>query len=95
MPKGVPPEPGEQRLAVHVEDHPLEYGTFEGEIPAGQLRRAGTMRDLGLRHVRAGRGQAATVGLTFRLHGERLTGLYALVPAKLGGDPKNWLLLAS
>src|SRR5438067_8708490 len=36
LPRGVPLRGGERSLAVHVEDHPLEYATFEGEIPAGQ-----------------------------------------------------------
>src|ERR1700741_5414979 len=35
VPKGVPLEPGEQHLAVHVEDHRLEYGSVEGEVPKG------------------------------------------------------------
>ena len=38
VPKGVPLEPGEQHLAVHVEDHPLEYGSFEGEIGRASCR---------------------------------------------------------
>ncbi|HYY04529.1 MAG TPA: DNA ligase D [Gaiellaceae bacterium] len=91
VPKGVPLEPGQQHLAVHVEDHPLDYATFEGEIPKGEYG-AGTVEiwDSGtydlLEEKRNG-------GLTVRLHGKRLRGTYALVPAHLNGDPKNWLIL--
>ena len=91
VPKGVPLEPGQQHLAVHVEDHPLDYATFEGEIPKGEYG-AGTVEiwDAGtyelLEEKRGG-------GLTVRLHGKKLDGVWALVPAKLSGDPKNWLIL--
>ncbi|MBV9049134.1 MAG: hypothetical protein JOY58_12740, partial [Solirubrobacterales bacterium] len=42
IPNGIPPDPAENRLAVHTEDHPIEYLEFEGEIPKGQYG-AGTM----------------------------------------------------
>ncbi|MDX6625457.1 MAG: bifunctional non-ous end joining protein LigD [Solirubrobacterales bacterium] len=42
IPNGIPEDPGENRKAVHTEDHPLEYLEFEGEIPAGEYG-AGTM----------------------------------------------------
>ena len=91
MPKGVPLEPGQQHLAVHVEDHPLEYATFEGEIPKGQYG-AGTVEiwDNGTYELVE---EKTDGGLTVRLHGERLDGTWALVPAKLSGDPKNWLII--
>ena len=91
VPKGVPLRRGERHLAVHVEDHPLSYAEFEGVIPAGEYG-AGTVEiwDRGtydlLEEKRDG-------GLTVRLHGERLAGVWTLVPAALDGDPKNWLLL--
>ncbi len=91
VPKGIPLKRGERRLAVHVEDHPLEYGDFEGTIPAGEYG-AGTVEiwDRGtfelLEEKRNG-------GLTVRLHGGRLDGVWTLVPARLDGNPKNWLLL--
>jgi bifunctional non-homologous end joining protein LigD len=91
VPKGVPLEPGARALAVHVEDHPLEYGSFEGEIPAGQYG-AGTVEiwDDGtyelLEEKRNGQ-------LTFELHGRRLHGRWTLVPAHLDGKEENWLLI--
>jgi bifunctional non-homologous end joining protein LigD len=91
VPKGVPLEPGQQHLAVHVEDHPLDYASFEGEIPKGQYG-AGSVEiwDSGTYELVEEKRDG---GLTVRLQGKRLEGTWALVPAKLGGDPKNWLLL--
>src|ERR687888_664282 len=91
VPKGVPIEPGQQHLAVHVEDHPPEYAKFHGEIPKGQYG-AGTVEiwDSGT-YERV--EEKRNGGLTVRLHGKRLDGVWALVPAHLDGDPKNWLIL--
>src|SRR3954454_15984168 len=91
VPKGVPLEPGARALAVHVEDHPLEYASFHGEIPQGQYG-AGTVEiwDKGtyelLEEKRNGQ-------LTVRLHGRRLAGTWTLVPAHLDGKEENWLLI--
>ena len=91
VPKGVPLEPGQRALAVHVEDHPLSYATFEGEIPKGNYG-AGTVEiwDSGTYELVEEKRDG---GLTVHLHGKRLEGLWTLVPAKLDGDEKNWLLL--
>ena len=91
VPKGVPLEPGTQVLAVHVEDHPLSYATFEGEIPKGNYG-AGTVEiwDNGTYELVE---EKPNGGMTVHLHGAKLEGLWALVPAKLSGDPKNWLLV--
>ena len=91
VPKGIPLNRGERHLAVHVEDHPLEYGSFEGTIPAGQYG-AGTVEiwDSGTYELIEEKKDG---GLTVRLHGNRLDGVWTLVPASLDGDPRNWLLL--
>ncbi len=91
VPKGVPLEPGERVLAVHVEDHPLDYASFEGEIPKGNYG-AGTVEiwDRGTYELVE---EKADGGLTVRLHGQRLEGTWTLVPAKLGGEERNWLLI--
>jgi len=91
VPKGVPLEPGVRALAVQVEDHPLDYASFEGEIPKGQYG-AGTVEiwDSGTYELVEEKRDG---GLTVRLHGRRLDGTWSLVPAKLDGDPRNWLLV--
>src|SRR5581483_6797666 len=91
VPKGVPLQRGERHLAVHVEDHPLEYASFEGEIPAGEYG-AGRVEiwDRGTYELLEEKRDG---GLTVRLRGQRLDGVWTLVPARLDGDPKNWLLL--
>jgi bifunctional non-homologous end joining protein LigD len=91
VPKGIPLDPGQRHLAVHVEDHPLEYATFEGEIPQGQYG-AGTVEiwDTGTYELLEEKKDG---GLTVRLSGRRLQGVWTLVPAHLDGDLKNWLIL--
>src|SRR6186997_1447404 len=91
VPKGLPLEAGERHLAVHVEDHPLDYGAFEGVIPAGQYG-AGTVEiwDRGTYELLE---EKRNGGLTVHLHGERVDGVWTLVPARLDGDERNWLLL--
>src|SRR3954471_23882174 len=91
VPKGVPLEPGARGLAANVEDHPLEYGSFQGEIPKGQYG-AGSVEifdngtwDL-LEEKRNGQ-------ISFELHGKKLKGRWTLVPAHLDGKEQNWLLI--
>ena len=91
VPKGIPEHAGERHLAVHVEDHPLEYATFEGRIPAGEYG-AGTVEiwDTGTYELLEEKRDG---GLTVALEGARLQGTWTLVPAALDGNPKNWLLI--
>jgi bifunctional non-homologous end joining protein LigD len=97
VPKGPSLDPHDKRLAVHVEDHPVSYGTFEGTIPAGEygggtvmLWDRGTWEPLGDPHSMLAAGD-----LKFRLHGERLTGTWVLVRLRPreGDCSENWLLI--
>jgi DNA ligase D-like protein (predicted ligase)/DNA ligase D-like protein (predicted 3'-phosphoesterase) len=88
VPKGIPEVPGEKHLAVAVEDHPLDYGHFEGTIPAGEYG-AGTVSiwDNGTYDTKL--WEDDKIEITF--HGKRLTGHYVLVPFKRAGK-NEWLV---
>src|SRR5712691_6713553 len=89
--------PGDKRLAVQVEDHPIEYNKFEGTIPQGEygggtvmIWDRGHWYPEGDPHKGLGKGH-----LTFRLDGEKLKGIWHLV--RMRGRPNeskaNWLLI--
>ncbi len=89
VPNGIPNDPSENRMAVHTEDHPLEYLDFEGEIPAGEYG-AGTVRIWDRGTYECHKWEEGKI--VFSLAGERLSGRYALFRA--GGekgldDPSN------
>ncbi|MEZ5828330.1 MAG: DNA polymerase ligase N-terminal domain-containing protein [Hyphomicrobiales bacterium] len=91
-------DPGQKRLAVRTEDHPLEYGGFEGVIPKGEygggpvmIWDEGTWEPIGDPDEGLKKGD-----LKFRLHGKRLKGDWVLVRMKkdrTGGKRENWLLI--
>jgi bifunctional non-homologous end joining protein LigD len=86
VPNGIPRDPSENRKAVHTEDHPLEYMTFEGEIPKGEYG-AGTVQiwDSGTYALEKWRDDE----IIFAFEGERLRGRYVLFRA---GGPKDWMI---
>lgn len=86
VPKGPPEAIGEKRLAIHVEDHPLDYAKFEGDIPAGNYG-AGHVDiwDHGTFEVEGTESAAAQIergDLKFQLMGQRLNGRFVLVRMK-------------
>lgn len=95
IPKGPSMNPAEKRLAILVEDHSLEYGNFEGDIPEGEYGAGkvliwddGTYEplvdmDIGLKNG----------NLLFRLYGKMLNGQFALVQIKKSQTGKEWLLI--
>lgn len=94
VPKGPSCDAGEKRLAVRVEDHPLDYAGFEGVIPEGEYG-AGTVMlwDRGHWEPLGDPAKDLEKGkLAFRLHGEKLKGGWALVHMRGRGE-KNWLLI--
>ncbi|MDH6169166.1 bifunctional non-homologous end joining protein LigD [Variovorax boronicumulans] len=95
VPKGPSFDPKEKRMAIHVEDHPISYSSFEGTIPPKQYGAGtvivwdnGTWEPVG--DPRAG---LAAGKLVFRLHGQKLQGLWELVNIAKGGERQEpWLL---
>ncbi len=99
--KGPSTNPSDKRLAVRVEDHPLDYGGFEGTIPEGEygggtvmLWDEGTWEPIGDPHEGLRKGD-----LKFTLHGKRMKGEWVLVHMKgrdqktRSGSRENWLLI--
>ncbi|MEI9917569.1 MAG: DNA ligase D [Bacteroidota bacterium] len=104
VPKGPSMDPKVKRLAVHVEDHPYDYRTFEGVIPRGnygagtvEIWDEGTYNSIGNFQDKKSEDadlqkQLAEGKIHFILHGEKLNGEFVLVKAAWKGE-KNWLLM--
>ncbi|MBN6150485.1 DNA ligase D [Xanthomonas sp. AmX2] len=95
VPKGPSLRAGEKRLAVEVEDHPLSYAGFAGDIPQGHYG-AGHVEvfDHGTWDCAGDPLQALDAGkLEFALHGERLHGAWTLVRTAMRGKQRQWLLI--
>ena len=88
VPKGVPEEIGIKRLAVQVEDHPVDYINFSGIIPEGEYG-AGTVEIWDKGRWEIVEGSLGAGSLKFNLAGKKLKGQYVLVRFK---DKKNWLI---
>ncbi len=95
IPKGPSMIPSDKRLAVMVEDHPIEYGSFEGIIPQGHygagpvlIWDSGDFESEDDPEIGLKKGK-----LTFSLKGEKLKGSFSLVLMKGRGTGKDWLLI--
>jgi bifunctional non-homologous end joining protein LigD len=90
IPKGPSMDPAEKRLAVEVEDHPLEYADFEGIIPQGQYG-AGPVVIWDKGHYEL--VEAEEDRISVKLHGRKLKGAFVLVRLKSKGPRAQWLLM--
>lgn len=97
VPKGVTLDPTKKNLAMHVEDHPIEYGKFEGNIPKGEYGGGSVMLwDRGAYEVLGDTPPAEQLkrgDFKFRLHGEKLKGDFAIVLMKGRGKGNEWLVI--
>ncbi|MCX6796677.1 MAG: 3'-phosphoesterase [Candidatus Falkowbacteria bacterium] len=88
VPKGIPEKSGIKRLAVEVEDHPVDYINFSGTIPAGEYG-AGVVKIWDQGKWRLIEGALGSGSMKFNLEGKKLNGEYVLVRLK---NTKNWLI---
>ncbi len=99
VPKGPSLDPATKRLAMHVEDHPIEYGNFEGVIPSGYGAGIVMLWDRGTWTPEVEDVEAALAkgDLKFTLNGYKLKGSWVLVRTKgwggSGSDGRSWLLI--
>ena len=100
VPKGPSLDPADKRMAVHVEDHPIDYGGFEGTIPAGHYGAGSVIVwDHGTWEPQGGAGAASAAyaegKLKFRLQGEKLAGGWTLVRmhGRANERQEPWLLI--
>ena len=103
VPKGPSLDPSVKRLAMEVEDHPMEYNTFEGTIPKGQYG-GGTVMLWDRGHYTADKAEdgdheaamregCAKGKIDFSFHGKRVNGSFALVRTRGTGSKPQWLLI--
>ena len=97
VPKGPSLDPKSRRLAVHVEDHPLDYATFEGTIPAGHYGAGDVIVwDRGIWIPQGDPEEGYRKGkLKFALEGEKLSGTWNLVRTRMEGGKEQWFLIKS
>lgn len=97
VPKGPSLDPKSRRLAVHVEDHPLDYATFEGSIPAGHYGAGDVIVwDRGVWTPQGDPEEGYRKGkLKFTLEGEKLSGAWNLVRTRMDGGKEQWFLIKS
>ncbi|WP_160107234.1 DNA ligase D [Pseudomonas izuensis] len=95
VPKGPSLDPRVKRLAVHVEDHPIDYATFEGSIPEGHYGAGDVIVwDRGVWIPQDDPAKAYAKGrLKFELQGEKLAGLWNLVRTHMPGKQEQWFLI--
>lgn len=95
VPKGPSLRPADKRLAVEVEDHPLAYADFEGDIPEGHYGAGDVVIfDRGVWSAQGDPAMALAAGkLDFTLQGEHLTGGWTLVRTRMQGGKQQWLLI--